>query len=327
MIIWLAFGALVVVFLVLDLGVFNKNDHQPSAKEATIWTLVWIVLSICFSGAVYYIYQAGLVSNPDGLSPQSATVKYLTGYVIEKSLSIDNIFVISIIFTYFQIPGKYQHRVLFWGILGAVAFRGIVIGVGSALIHQFAWLNYVFGAFLLYAAWKMLKSQNSTVNPGKNPVTLVVGRFIPVTKDLDGHNFFTQKNGALAATPLFIALLVVESTDVLFAFDSIPAIFAITADPFLVFTSNIFAILGLRSLYFVLADMVDRFHYLSYTLVFILFFVGVKLILGHLVELPEWLSLGVILLALGVGIIWSLKQPKEKESTAKKNVPEASDVK
>ncbi|MEM6723828.1 MAG: TerC family protein, partial [Bacteroidota bacterium] len=247
-------------------------------------------------------------------SGQEAVLKYLTGYLVEQSLSMDNIFVIAIIFGYFQIPPQFQHRVLFWGILGAVIFRGLMIGVGSVLIHQFSWIIYVFGALLLYSAVKMWRSGDEEIDLKDNPTIKLIRRFFPVTTEIDGHNFFTRQNGARAATPLFVALMVVETTDVMFAFDSIPAIFAITTDPFLVFTSNIFAILGLRSLYFVLASVMDKFKYLKPALIFILFFVGVKMILGHagVIHFPEWSSLAVIVLALSIGIIASiLSKPKE----------------
>jgi tellurite resistance protein TerC len=239
------------------------------------------------------------------MSPNSAVIKYLTGYLVEQSLSMDNIFVIAMIFTYFQVPQKYQHRVLFWGIIGALVFRGLMIGIGVVLLNQFAWLTYVFGVFLLYSAYKMLKT-NEGVHPQKNPVIAYVRKLIPVTRDFEGEQFFVRKKHILAATPLFIALIMVETTDIMFAFDSIPAIFAITTDPFLVFTSNIFAILGLRSLYFVLASVINKFKYIQHALVFILAYVGVKMLVVHHLHIPEWLSLAVIGVSLATGILASL---------------------
>ncbi|MEO1435353.1 MAG: TerC family protein [Bacteroidota bacterium] len=313
--IWIGFGLLILALLALDLGVLNKKDHTPTTKEALGWTSLWVSLSLMFSIFVYYAYQNGWVNNIDGLSGQEAVIKYLTGYLVEQSLSMDNIFVIAIIFGYFQIPPQFQHRVLFWGILGAVVFRGLMIGLGTVLIHQFSWIIYVFGALLLYSAYKMWRSGEEEIDLKDNPTMKLIRRFFPVTTELDGHNLFIRRMGVLAATPLFVALMVVETTDIMFAFDSIPAIFGITTDPFLVFTSNIFAILGLRSLYFVLASVMDKFKYLKPALIFILFFVGVKMILGHsgLIHFPEWSSLAVVVLALGIGVIASiLTAPKEE---------------
>ena len=324
--IWIGFIVLVMFLLALDLGVFNRNPHAISTKEALGWTSLWVSLSLLFSGFVYYAYTEGLVQNPDGLTASEAVLKYLTGYLVEQSLSMDNIFVIAMIFTYFNVPEKYQHRVLFWGIVGALVFRGIMIAIGVVLIHQFAWLTYIFGAFLLYSAYKMLTTHGG-VHPNKNPVIIYVRRLFPVTKDFEGNRFFVKRKNIVAATPLFIALMVVETTDVMFAFDSIPAIFAITTDPFLVFTSNIFAILGLRSLYFVLASIINRFKYLQHALVFILAYVGVKMLLVHHVALPEWLSLAVIAAAMATGIgVSILLQPGEKkaEHTEKKATSEVA---
>lgn len=310
MAIWIGFIALVCVLLALDLGVFNRKVHAIGTKEALWWTAFWITLSLLFSFVIHYLYSNGLVANPDGLASQEAVLKYLTGYLVEKSLSLDNIFVIAMIFTYFRVPNKYQHRVLFWGILGALIFRGAMIFLGVILITKFSWITYVFGAFLLYSAYKMWSSHES-VHPNKNPVIKYVSRLFPVTKEFHGEQFFVRRRHVLAATPLFIALIVVETTDIMFAFDSIPAIFAITTDPFLVFTSNIFAILGLRSLYFVLASVLGKFKYLQHALVFILAYVGVKMLLVHHVQIPEWLSLSVITISLTAGVLVSMyKQPK-----------------
>ena len=311
MFIWIGFITLVFFLLALDLGVFNRNPHTITTKEALGWTSVWVSLSLLFSVFVYFAYQNGWVNNPESLTARDAVLKYLTGYLVEQSLSMDNIFVIAMIFTYFSIPQKYQHRVLFWGILGALLFRGVMIFLGVVLIQRFAWLTYVFGGFLLYSAYKMWSSEEA-VHPQKNPVIKYVSRLIPVTKEFDGEQFFVKRKHITAATPLFVALMVVETTDIMFAFDSIPAIFAITTDPFLVFTSNIFAILGLRSLYFVLASILDRFKYLQHALVFILAYVGVKMLLVHQIHIPEWMSLAVIFVSLTAGVLVSLyKAPAE----------------
>ncbi|MCO6481114.1 MAG: TerC family protein [Phaeodactylibacter sp.] len=322
MAIWIGFFVLVFVLLALDLGVFNKTPHAVTTREAMGWTALWITLSLLFGVFVYFAYQNDWVPSGEGMSGQTAVLKYLTGYLVEKSLSMDNIFVIAMIFAYFKVPKQYQHRVLFWGILGALFFRGAMIGLGVVLIKKFGWLTYVFGVFLLYSAYKMWTTHEG-VHPNKNPVIKWVKRFFPVTKSFEGERFFVRRRHIIAATPLFIALLVVETTDIMFAFDSIPAIFAITTDPFLVFTSNIFAILGLRSLYFVLASIIDKFRYLQHALVFILAYVGVKMLLVHHVEIPEWLSLAVIALSLGAGILASayLKRRQEGREKLEKEIP------
>lgn len=323
MAIWIGFIALVCVLLALDLGVFNRKAHAIGTKEALSWTAFWIALSLLFSFVIHYLYGSGWVANPDGLSSREAVLKYLTGYLVEKSLSLDNIFVIAMIFTYFQVPNKYQHRVLFWGILGALIFRGIMIFLGVILITKFSWLTYIFGVFLLYSAYKMWTS-NESVHPHSNPVIKYVSRLFPVTKEFHEEQFFVRRKHILATTPLFITLLVVETTDIMFAFDSIPAIFAITTDPFIVFTSNIFAILGLRSLYFVLASVLDKFKYLQHALVFILAYVGVKMLLVHHVHIPEWLSLSVITVSLTAGVLVSLYMQPESADTSGKE--EAADT-
>ena len=314
MIVWISFLAAILLFLALDLGVFNKTPHLISTKEASKWTAIWVTLSFLFSGIIYWLYSNDYISNPDRLKPVAASLKYITGYLIELSLSVDNIFVIAIIFSAFRIPQKYQHRVLFWGILGAIIFRGLMIGVGAVLMESFTWIVYIFGIILLYAAYKMLKSgTHESIHPENNPTIKLVKRFFPVTTKFHGDHFFIKEGKLWVATPLFIALMVVETTDVMFAFDSIPAIFAITTDPFIVFTSNIFAILGLRSLYFVLAAFIDKFEYLKYSLVAILAFVGIKMLVSHQIHLPDWLSLAFIVFALTVGVVLSmLKENKTK---------------
>jgi tellurite resistance protein TerC len=296
--------------LALDLGVFNKNAHVISVKEASLWTTIWVSLSLLFSGVVYWLYATDKIANVDALGPMEASLKYITGYLIELSLSIDNIFVIAVIFSSFQIPQKYQHRVLFWGILGAIVFRGLMIFFGVALIKQFSFATYIFGAFLIFTAIRMLRSKEKPFNPKTSAIYKNLRKVMPITSHMEGQKFFVKLRHITAATPLFIALVVIEFTDVLFALDSVPAILAITSDPFLVFSSNMFAILGLRSMYFFLANMLDRFHYLKYSLVAILSFVGVKLILAHHYTFPEWMSLGFIALSLLVGVLASMKKTK-----------------
>lgn len=313
--IWIGFIILVILLLALDLGVLNRNPHQVKTREALKWTTLWVSLALGFSGFIYYAYDNNLwgIGTEVGtaLSGKEAFVLYLTGYLVEQSLSIDNVFVIAVIFSYFQIPPKYQHRVLFWGILGAVVFRGIMIGIGAFLIAKYAWIMYVFGAFLLYSAYQMATSGDEPVDPNQNPIIRLIKKIFPVTSKIDGERFFIRRMGIVAATPLFIALIVIETTDIMFAVDSIPAIFAITTDPFIVFTSNIFAILGLRSLYFVLAAILEKFKYLKYSLVFILAFVGLKMLAIDFVHLPPWVSLVVIAVALGGGVFYSLYMDKK----------------
>jgi tellurite resistance protein TerC len=314
MLVWGIFIAVILIFLALDLGVFNRTPHIISTKEATKWTAIWVTISLLFSGVIYWLYSTNIIDNVDSLSPTNATLKYITGYLIELSLSIDNIFVIAVIFTSFKIPLKYQHRVLFWGILGAIIFRALMIFFGVILINKFSFTTYVFGAFLIFTAYRMLVSKDEEFHPKKSFVYRQVRKLIPITSHMNGEHFFVKLKHITAATPLFIALIIIEFTDVLFALDSIPAILAITSDPFLVFTSNIFAILGLRSMYFFLSNMLAKFHYLKYSLIVILTFVGIKLLLAHHFKFPEWFSLAVIALSLGAGIIVSLRLAKENEA-------------
>ncbi|MDY0091000.1 MAG: TerC/Alx family metal homeostasis membrane protein, partial [Flavobacteriaceae bacterium] len=270
-------------------------------------------LSFIFSGVVYWLYGTDYIENPTELSQIEATMKFITGYLIELSLSVDNIFVIAVVFASFRIPSKYQHRVLFWGILGAIIFRGVMIIFGVMLINKFSWMTYLFGIFLLFTAAKMLfKKDDQDFNPRKSFVYRSLRKIMPVTRDIEGERFFVKRRHITAATPLFVALIVIEVMDVLFAIDSVPAILAITADPFLVFSSNIFAILGLRSMYFFLANMLERFSYLEYSLIAILTFVGIKMLIVHHYKLPEWVSLGFIALALLAGIVVSLKMTKKE---------------
>lgn len=313
MLVWTLFILGIMVFLALDLGVFNRNAHIISVKEASMWTGIWVTLSFVFSGVIYWLYSNGYVENADQLAPMEASLKYITGYLIELSLSVDNIFVIAVIFASFNIPQKYQHRVLFWGILGAIVFRALMIFFGVVLIKKFSFATYVFGAFLLLTAFKMLISKDEKFNPKASFVYRSLRRVMPITTHMEGQKFFVKIRHITAATPLFMALVVIEFTDILFALDSVPAILAITSDPFLVFSSNIFAILGLRSMYFFLAHMIDRFSYLKYSLVAILVFVGIKLILAHHYVFPEWLSLGFIALALLLGVMASLLKERKED--------------
>ncbi|CAZ98516.1 TerC family protein [Zobellia galactanivorans] len=311
--VWILFIALIIFFLALDLGVFNKHEHVIKSKEAAIWTAIWVSVALAFSGVIYWLFSSGIVENPTNLTPNKAVLKYITGYLIELSLSIDNVFVIAVIFSSFKIPALYQHRVLFWGILGAIVFRGLMIFFGVALITKFEWIIYVFGLFLLWTAYKMLKGDDEDFNPKDSWVFKQIRRVYPITSTMHGHDFFIKKRGLKAATPLFVALVVIELTDVLFALDSIPAILAITADPFIVFSSNILAILGLRSMYFLISRMLAKFRFINYSLVIILAFVGLKMLFSHQIELPEWLSLAVISVSLLAGIAASLLIPVKEE--------------
>jgi tellurite resistance protein TerC len=308
--IWIAFVVLVLGMLALDLGVFNRKVHVIGAREALGWTAVWIVAALIFNVAVYFMYEHHWlgIGREVGheLSGRQAALQFFTGYVIEKSLSLDNIFVIALIFAYFAVPPIYQHRVLFWGVLGALLMRGVMIAAGAALIRRFDWMVYVFGGLLLITAVKMLIARHDNLEPEKNPLVRLAKRLYPISPTYQEQRFFTRMNGRRAITPLFLVLLVVESSDVLFAVDSIPAIFAVTRDPFLVFTSNVFAILGLRSLYFALAAVMHRFRYVKMSLVFVLAFVGVKMLLVHHRPIPTLVALAVIGGILLVGVAASL---------------------
>jgi tellurite resistance protein TerC len=315
------FFALVLLFLALDLGVFHREAHVVGLREAVTWTIVWIAVALLFNAGIYFAYEAhwlGLGLNvpqlEGGIRPavggREAARLFLTGYLVEKSLSLDNVFVIALIFGYFAVPAQYQHRVLFWGILGALVMRGGMIAVGAELLRRFSWIVYVFGGFLLLTAAKMAFLSSGGIDPEKNLLIRLVRRVMPVTPGYQGQRFFTRLNGRLAATPLFLALVMVEFTDLVFAVDSIPAIFAITADPFLVLTSNVFAILGLRALYFCLAGLIHRFRFLKPALVAILAFVGVKLLLVHTSwHLGPGTALAVVATLLGLGIGASLLFP------------------
>jgi len=303
---WIGFIAVVLLLLAFDLGVLNRKSHVISIKEALAWTAFWVLLSLGFNVVCYFMYEyhwfgIGL-STAVETSGRQAALQFLTGYIIEKSLSLDNIFVIALIFNYFQVPPQYQHRVLFWGILGALIMRGAMIAAGTALISRFDWIIYVFGGLLILSAIKMMFDKHDKTDLDKNLFVKYAKRMFPVAPDYEKQRFFTRINGRKAITPLFLALLVVEGADVIFAVDSIPAIFAITLDPFIVFTSNVFAILGLRSLYFALSAIMDRFYYLKASLVILMAYVGVKMLISHYIKIPTALSLAIIggVLLLGV---------------------------
>ena len=291
---WILLGGIITLFLALDLFVFHRDAHAVSFREASIWSVVWIGLGLGFGGLVWL-----------WLGPQAGG-EYLAGYAIEKSLSMDNVFLFAMIFGYFLVPAKYQHRLLFYGVLGAIVFRLIFILAGAALLDAFHFTIYLFGAILLWTGWKMARSNGHGVDPERNPVLRLMRRLIPVGKEYDGQRFFTIENGRRIATPLFAVLVVVETSDILFAIDSIPAIFAITTDPFIVFSSNAFAILGLRSLYFMLAGLIDRFTYLKLGLSALLVFAGVKILISDFYKMPVFVSLGVIVSILAVSIGYSL---------------------
>ncbi len=291
---YVAFTAFVLLMLALDLGVFHRKAHAVRPKEAGVWIAVWTSLAMIFAAVLY------------GWKGQDTALLFITGYVIEQSLSVDNIFVIVMIFSYFGIPDRYQHRVLFWGIVGALVMRGIFIGMGALLIEKFSWALYIFGAFLIFTGIKMAMRQDEEFNAEENIVMRTARRFVNVTDDYDGQKFFTIRQGKRFATPLFLVLLLVEFTDLVFAVDSIPAIFAVTTDPFIVYTSNVFAILGLRSMYFLLSGVVDRFVYLKYGLAVILTFVGIKMVIVDFFHVPISLSLGFIILTLAASIGLSL---------------------
>jgi len=297
---WIGFNLFVLLMLALDLGVFHRKAHAVTFKESMVWTVVWITLALLFNLGVWHY----------GGSEKG--IQFLTGYVIEKSLSVDNVFVFALLFSYFSVPAKYQHKVLFWGILGALVMRAIMIAVGAALITKFIWIIYIFGAFLIITGLKMIFKKEEEFHPESNPVVRWFKKLMPVTTDYREDKLFVRENGVRHATPLFVVLLLVEVSDLIFAVDSIPAIFAVTKDPFIVYTSNVFAILGLRSLYFALAGVMDKFHYLKLGLGVVLTFVGVKMLLGHTAwKIDTHLSLGVIVIILAGSVIASLVWPKK----------------
>ena len=308
LLVWIGFFVIFIGVLALDLGVLHRESKEMSVRQALVWTVVWILVALSFSGLVYGVYEHHWFDwrvTPDAPRGSEAALQFITGYLLEWSLSVDNIFVIAVIFTYMKIPSQYQYRVLFWGIVGAILLRGAMIAAGAALIHAFDWMFYVFGAILLLSAARMLK-EDEEFDPGKSGLVKLARRMYPVTDKLDGDRFFTMVDGARAATPLFVTLLLVDFADVVFAVDSIPAIFAVTQEPFIVFTSNAFAILGLRSLYFAIAGLMMMFKYIKFSLIFILGFVGVKMMLHHHLEISHAISLGVIVGFLAIGILASI---------------------
>ncbi|HEY9421181.1 MAG TPA: TerC family protein [Thermoanaerobaculia bacterium] len=298
---WSIFFALVLAMLALDLGVFNRKVHRISLREALFWSVVWTLVALVFNWWVYAQFgsQVGL--------------EFLAGYVIERALSFDNIFVFIVIFNYFAVPAEYQHRVLFWGILGALISRGIFVALGSALLAKFAWLIFVFGGILLITGIRLLVQKETEVHPERNPVVRLFQRFVPVTPHYHGARFMIREDGILKATPLMLVLVVIEATDVVFAVDSIPAVFGVTLNPFIVFTSNIFAILGLRALYFLLAGLMHKFRYLGVGLALVLIFIGAKMLLHEWIHVPVQLSLGIVVAILAVAVVVSLIRPAPSE--------------
>jgi tellurite resistance protein TerC len=316
---WVGFNLFVLLMLALDLGVFHRKAHVVSTKEALTWSIVWISLSLLFNAVIYFFWD-WMVPNSSYTNSEAA-LSFLTGYLIEKSLSVDNIFVFILIFSFFAVPDAYQHRVLFWGILGALVMRGVLIAVGAALLEQFHWIIYVFGAFLIYTGIRMARHQDEELRPQDNPVVKFFRRFMPVTEDFVGDKFFVRRAGVLFATPLFLILLIVESTDLVFAVDSIPAIFAVTRDPFLVYTSNVCAILGLRALYFLLAGVMDQFQYLKLGLSVVLTFIGVKMVIVDLYHIPVGASLAIVASVLIISVIASLwKTKRDAAKIAEANI-------
>lgn len=304
LLLWGTFNLFVLGMLALDLGVFHKRSEEISVRNALVWTGIWVTLAMAFNFFVYLYFG------------KAEAIEFFTGYIIEKSLSVDNIFVIIMIFSYFHVPPAYQHKVLFWGILGALVMRVIFIFAGIELIHRFHWLIYIFGGFLIITGLRMLFGSEAKIEPEKNPVVRLARRLFPVTPSFNGDNFFVRLNGKLWATPLFIVVILIESTDLIFAVDSIPAILAITDNPFIVYTSNVFAILGLRSLYFALSGIEKYFHYLKYGLAMILVFVGAKMCLADYYKIPIEVSLIVIVSTLILAIAASMIFPKKPEHTA-----------
>lgn len=293
---WIGFNVFVLLMLALDLGVFHRKEHKVTFKEAISWSVVWVTLALIFNGWIYY--DQG----------KDKALEFLTGYLIEKSLSVDNIFVFVLLFSFFKVPEQYRHRVLFWGVLGALLMRAGFIAAGAVLIEKFHWIIYVFGAFLVFTGYKMFKKKTEDMHPEDNPLVRWFVKKGKVTSDYHGKNFFVRINGQKLATPLFLCLLSVEFTDLIFAVDSIPAIFAITKDPFIVYTSNVFAILGLRSLYFALEGIITRFPYLRFGLALILIFIGLKMLAVDIYKIPVVASLAVIAVILLTSIFWKGKK-------------------
>lgn len=301
---WVAFTIAVVGLLLLDLTVFHRHARVTSKREAAVWSVVWVCLALLFNLGIYVFYG------------KERALEFLAGYLIEKSLSVDNIFVFLLLFSYFSVPAIYRHRVLFWGILGALVMRGIFIGVGAALLHHFHWVMYIFGAFLVFTGLRMLTKHEAHTDPSHNPAIKLLRRFMPITKGYEGQHFLVRRGGQLFATPLLVVLVTVETTDLVFAVDSIPAIFAVTDEPFIVYTSNVFAVLGLRALFFLIAGVLELFVYLRYGLGCVLSFVGVKMLLADIYKIPIGLSLGIIAGILGISIAASLLFPPKQPQAA-----------
>jgi tellurite resistance protein TerC len=298
---WVIFSVFVLGMLALDLGVFNRKAHEVHFKEALTWSVVWVALSLAFNWWIYHEFGS------------QKALEFLTGYLIEKALSVDNIFVFVVLFASFAVPKMYQHRVLFWGVLGALFMRAVFIGLGAALVARFHWIMYVFGAILIYTGFKLMAEGDADPHPEKNPIYKFARRLMPATPEYHGKQFTVVKEGKRYATPLLLVLIAIEATDVVFAVDSIPAIFAITTDPFIVYTSNIFAILGLRAMYFLLAGVIDKFHFLKYGLALVLLFVGMKMVIVDFFKVPILASLGVIASLLTISVVASVLFPKKPE--------------
>lgn len=313
---WAGFGAFVLTMLVLDLGVFHRKAHEAKMREALTWSGTWVGLSLLFNLGIYLGWIGAYAG---AAARQQAALDFLTSYVIEYSLSVDNVFVFAVLFSYFAVPPVFQHKVLFWGILGALVMRAAMIFAGIALLHAFHWVIYLFGAILIFGGVKLWRNEEVEIEPQKNPVVRLVRRFMPVARGDHGQRFFIRENGALAATPLFVVLVLVEWTDLVFAVDSIPAVLAVTDDPFIVFTSNVMAILGLRSLYFALARIMQRFHLLHYGLAAILVFIGVKMLTADFYKVPTLVALGVVAGILVVSVIASLLRPPPREAATKRS--------
>lgn len=313
LLVWIAFFTLILSLLALDLGVFHREPRTPALAEALAWSGFWIALSLAFAGIVFFLYEnnwiGGGLAFPEHVDGKEAALAFLTGYVLEKSLSLDNVFVIALIFSSFRVPLVYQHRVLFWGVLGALVMRGLMVGLGATLLGLFSWMTYVLGGILLVTAIRMMVVRHDNIDPAHHPAGQFVHRLLPVTEGLRGQRFTVVEDGIRHATPLLVVLVMVESTDLLFAVDSIPAIFAVTNDPFIVYTSNVFAILGLRSLYFALAPLLQQFRFLRPSLVLILAFVGIKMLIVQQVHIPVSSSLTVIAGILVAGIVASVVVP------------------
>lgn len=295
---WIIFNAFLLLMLAIDLGIFHRQSKKVSFKNAITWSVVWVTLALIFNGWIYYSMG------------EKPAIEFLTGYLVEKSLSVDNIFVFVLLFAFFKVPEQYQHRVLFWGVIGALVMRAVFIAVGAVLIAKFHWIIYLFGAFLVFTGYKMFKKYAADMHPEDNPLVKWFIKRGKVTNEFHGKKFFVNINGKKLATPLFLCLLSIEFTDLIFAVDSIPAIFAITKDPFIVYTSNVFAILGLRSLYFALEGIITKFPYLRYGLAIILMFIGCKMLLVDVYKIPIFISLGFIAVVLAFSIVWDKIFPK-----------------